>query len=667
MSLASSRLIFAVIFALNCVLWSSSRYGEIPRTSFLHGDNSLVKRISYELTNPNATTWDDLLEKQLTSPVSALAFPATEQCAHVQKHCPLPKTFLSIPYLPHYCTETELRPLIFTGLIIWLVFLFSTLGISASDFFTPNLATIAQCWAWTKMSPGLAIGELLAVPTSPANIFLRDVGFMLAAVTLLLVILWDGRIQFWESALMIALYVIYVVIVVVGTWLERRQERRRAHEAMVRSDPLQERYTDQPRAISAPGAPPRLLTDFPRRPYSRTPSPSPSYTPAQMPSFSLVGALEFRQVATSLNIFDSPYTPYAGGHYNSIRSRSRTLSRDITATLTVRWILGMLLLECLSTSVRTPGSNRMAWRESSREGRSHSRGGSVPSISRTPASPTVSDGDTESQNFQPPTRRQRFMHVVQRVNHRLFPSLHSFRSKTVLGQIASVFASAGGDAAHAYTAGGCDSVSIHAPSREKTPGEEGNLIDFEEEGIERILIAEEEVEEELHGMTYSKWLTAAQCTFGPLFCAMVLFGANKHYQLWALLSAGIVGFAASVLVALLGANGEHPSFRMARYEVVKTFGFIFGLSDAIIVGNSLADLVANMSVAVFAPIMGFSACFGGPMLNILLVTIGLLILLAGTLIVVPLNGYHLTRTWGIILIAAYTTIMAINVVVEIQS
>ena len=40
------------------------------------------------------------------------------------------------------------------------------------------------------------------------------------------------------------------------------------------------------------------------------------------------------------------------------------------------------------------------------------------------------------------------------------------------------------------------------------------------------------------------------------------------------------------------------------FVATKTFGFIFGLSDAIIgltifaVGNSLADLVANMSVAV---------------------------------------------------------------------
>ncbi|KAF7336627.1 hypothetical protein MVEN_02097200 [Mycena venus] len=782
MSLASPRLIFVVVFALNCVLWSSSRYGEIPRTSFLYGDNSLVKRISYELTNPNASTWA-VTEKQCRP----LAFPATEQCDHVLSSCPLPKTFLSIPYLPHYyCTETELRPLIFTGLIIWLIFLFSTLGISASDFFTPNLATIAQMLgldenvagvtflAFGNGSPdvfstfsamradsgSLAIGELLGAASfivscvvgsmciikpfqlHRAIYFVRDVGFMFTAVTLLLVILWDGNIRFWEAALMIALYITYVAIVVVGTWWERRLERRRAHEAMVRSEyadsdlspssPLQERYMDYPspgssqepnlivaptstraRAISAPGAPPppRLQTDLPRRPHSRTPSPSPSaFTPGHMPSFSLVGALEFRQVVaslqheaagTSLNIFDSPYTPYAGGHYNSFRSRSRTISRDLSREVDP-WdaTLGLPLDErtrprLVVTPALTDEPDLLDG--STADGRSRSRGGSVPSISRTPASPTVSDGDTESQNFQPPTRGQRFMHILGRVYHRLFPSLHNFRSKTVLGQTASVFAA---PAVMLLTLTLPVVVTPYQSahhSREKTPGEEPNLIDFEEEGDR----------------------AAAQCTFGPLFCAAVLFGANKHYQMWALITAGIVGFAASVLVALFGDNGEHPSFRMARcsigfivaivwimaiadevVKVLQTFGFIFGLSDAIIgltifaVGNSLADLVANMSVAVFAPIMGFSACFGGPMLNILLgvgisgsyitqqtqqpyvlqfgntllvSTVGLLILLASTLIVVPLNGYKLTRTWGIILITAYMTIMAVNVVVEINS
>lgn len=101
----------------------------------------------------------------------------------------------------------------------------------------------------------------------------------------------------------------------------------------------------------------------------------------------------------------------------------------------------------------------------------------------------------------------------------------------------------------------------------------------------------------------------------------------------------------------------------------------------------------DLITQVFAPIMGFSACFGGPMLNILLgvgisgsyiiqqthepynlhftttlivSTIGLLALLLATMIVVPLNGYFLTRTWGILLIASYTVIMAINVFVEIR-
>ncbi|TFY73995.1 hypothetical protein EWM64_g10017 [Hericium alpestre] len=132
--------------------------------------------------------------------------------------------------------------------------------------------------------------------------------------------------------------------------------------------------------------------------------------------------------------------------------------------------------------------------------------------------------------------------------------------------------------------------------------------------------------------------------------------------------------------------------------VLQTFGFIFGLSDAIIgltifaIGNSLADLVANMSVAVFAPVMGFSACFGGPMLNMLLgvgisgsyiihqtgesynlefsttlfvSAIGLLFLLLVTMIFIPLNGYYLPRLWGFFLIFSYTVIMAINIIVEV--
>jgi solute carrier family 24 (sodium/potassium/calcium exchanger), member 6 len=90
--------------------------------------------------------------------------------------------------------------------------------------------------------------------------------------------------------------------------------------------------------------------------------------------------------------------------------------------------------------------------------------------------------------------------------------------------------------------------------------------------------------------------------------------------------------------------------------------------------------------------MAFSACFGGPMLNMLLgvgisgsyiisetgkpyelefsttlliSSIGLLAILVVSAIVVPLNDFHLTRKWGICLIMCYVTILVVNVVVEL--
>jgi sodium/potassium/calcium exchanger 6 len=169
--------------------------------------------------------------------------------------------------------------LIFVSLFTWLVFLFSTLGISASDFFTPNLATIAQLLgldenvagvtflafgngspdvfstfsAMRAQSGGLAVGELLGAATfivscvvgsmciiKPFTVnrgpFLRDVGFFTIAVTLLIVVLSDHLIQAWEAAAMAGLYVFYVLIVILSSWWERRQERRERREAIIRSE-----------------------------------------------------------------------------------------------------------------------------------------------------------------------------------------------------------------------------------------------------------------------------------------------------------------------------------------------------------------------------------------------------------------------------------------------
>ena len=151
-----------------------------------------------------------------------IEFAVEDQCAHVSEACPSSTTFLSINYLHSYfCATPAARPFVFAGLIVWLIFLFSTLGISASDFFCPNLGTIAHLLgldenvagvtflafgngspdmfatfsAMRSNSGGLAIGELLGAAAfitscvvgsmciiKPFKVnrgpFLRDVGFV---------------------------------------------------------------------------------------------------------------------------------------------------------------------------------------------------------------------------------------------------------------------------------------------------------------------------------------------------------------------------------------------------------------------------------------------------------------------------------------------------------
>ncbi|KAI8982726.1 Sodium/calcium exchanger protein-domain-containing protein [Trametes punicea] len=782
------KLVFVAVLVINCILWSQSRYSRVgTRPSFL--TTSIAKRsfVGSDHTNPFSALFSEQCHP--------LSVPLQDQCAHARDACDMERTFLSIGYLESYfCADLPLRPLIFVGYALWLVFLFSTLGISASDFFCPNLGTIAHLLgldenvagvtflafgngspdmfatfsAMRSDSGGLAIGELLGAAAfitscvvgsmciiKPFKVirgpFLRDVGFFTVAVSILLVVLWDNKLEAWEASAMVILYVVYVATVVIGTWWRKRQEKKRRYEALIRSEYAEEEpYHDEepnveePEASTAPDTlrvpgnhsraraishpePPRLglQTDLPRRPRTRSSSPS-SPRLSQMPSFSLIGALEFRRVVSSLqkdsassrlSYFESPLTPYAGSHHwtnaqSGSRTPSRTPHRHSHDLEQDPWdaALGVPLNERSPPTIVAPAIS-----EDPHDVREHTP---LPSISHTPASP-VSETDTESRTYVAPSRKERIWGSLTHVGHILFPTLRDLGSKSFLGKIAAVFAA---PAVMMLTLTLPVVVTSYEDlsASEKRRGrsiDEGSLIDFEEEGVERTLIAEEEVEEGLHEMGFNKWLMAIQCFLGPLFCAAVMLD-DVRYEGWWLLAVGTTGFTAGILVAVFAKSGKSRASQLARcamgfivavvwimaiadevVKVLQTFGFIFGLSDAIIgitvfaIGNSLADLVANMSVAVFAPIMGFSACFGGPMLNILIgvgisgsyivrqtghpyplhfsptlviTGTGLLVILLATLVFVPLNGYHLPRGWGIALICTYLCIMVANIVVEVK-
>lgn len=238
---------------------------------------------------------------------------------------------------------------------------------------------------------------------------------------------------------------------------------------------------------------------------------------------------------------------------------------------------------------------------------------------------------------------------------------------------------------------------------------------------------------------WNRWLLATQIFTAPFFI-VVLYWANHDPALSSrnLLLPAIWGLVISLslfTVLILTTTVSRPP----RYQylfcffgfivsiawistiasevvgVLKAFGIILGISDAILgltifaVGNSLGDLVANITVARLGfPVMALSACFGGPMLNILLGIglsglyttvkagngrherhpdkpmkykpyqidisrtliisgITLLLTLLGLLIMVPLNRWRMDKKIGWGLVSLWTASTIGNVLMEVLS
>lgn len=299
--------------------------------------------------------------------------------------------------------------------------------------------------------------------------------------------------------------------------------------------------TPRLRAASNP-MPARLQIATPPRHYSRSPSPT-SPRVAQLPSFSILGALEFREViaslkndaaATSLNYFESPVTPYAGGHYHvrnlsGVRSpqpSSRSSSASSMNETTLNGVrLGDRLHPHSAQSINEEPQSAPDGPNDYFDNHQNHQLQTAPSIYRIPPSPstTLSDTESDEQLYTPLTKRQRIWAALGKAYHILFPTLHNFGQQGRLTRMACILAAP----AVLFLTLTLPVVvtpynNLHA-SHEKIYGD-ARLVDFEEEGIERTLIAEQEVEENINELSFSKWLTAVQCVLGPLFCVHVLFG-----------------------------------------------------------------------------------------------------------------------------------------------
>ncbi|KAJ2747270.1 hypothetical protein GGI20_000695 [Coemansia sp. BCRC 34301] len=138
-------------------------------------------------------------------------------------------------------------------------------------------------------------------------------------------------------------------------------------------------------------------------------------------------------------------------------------------------------------------------------------------------------------------------------------------------------------------------------------------------------------------------------------------------------------------------------------SITQALGLILGLSEEILgltvvgFGNSLGDLVTNLTLTRMGyPMMALSACFGGPMLCLLIgVGVAAYGIMAGSgpdddgmyhmpitsptvlvstaclllnsliyLVAIPRLNYHMTRAVGLAVLAVYFTGMAVNIYLE---
>ncbi|KAI1946066.1 hypothetical protein LOZ57_003817 [Ophidiomyces ophidiicola] len=215
---------------------------------------------------------------EAATPKCRLVHHAKDQCAHILANCVDHDVGL-LSYLQlYYCKLPQAKPVAFIILALWLSLLFSTVGIAASDFLCVNLSTISSILGMSESLTGvtflafgngspdvfstfaamrsnsgsLAIGELIgaagfitAVVTGSMALvrpfkvarrsFLRDIAFFTCAASVSLVFIADGKLYFWECALMIGFYLFYVMTVVTWHWYLGRKRRQRERDLMARA------------------------------------------------------------------------------------------------------------------------------------------------------------------------------------------------------------------------------------------------------------------------------------------------------------------------------------------------------------------------------------------------------------------------------------------------
>ncbi|KAJ3129271.1 hypothetical protein HK098_001969 [Nowakowskiella sp. JEL0407] len=594
----------------------------------------------------------------------------TEQCEFIKAHC---SDGLSgyIDYLQfYYCSNFQLLP--FLCLIIILALLFLMLSTAASEFLAVNLSNISN---WLRLSEtvsgvtlaafgngapdlfstysafsnniaSLALGELMGAASFislvvvgmvaiihpfqlPKRPFLRDISFFMVAIMSIIYVVHDGKVTFWEGLAFVVYYCAYVVIVVGGHIASLKKEE----EIPVVVD---DNYDDD---VEEANETTNLLS--PNSHLHPTPTLEEVYDAHFYQDLKPVK----RRVSENSSIY-------------STRSRHLVI-HELTTTLpnSNQMYHSPVINEQEEEEVLASYTPEKVVRTSI-----ISRLGSL----RDNVFPIFVEWDDEMSGFE------RGMLVLNTPIYALYRLTIPLISNEEME---------GGDSGMVVVAN-TEEVEVLGSN-----GDEGFEVPVKQERIRAI----------------SKELVILQCLIVPIFVAVLvldfevlnviilgIFGvllATAAYFLLKKIPLDKLGKGVSVVGFLMAIVWIYGIVAGELVNLLNSLGIILGLSPTIIgmtimaLGNSVGDFMTNIAIARMGyPAMAIGACYGSPMLNIVLgvgvtATIltymsaesysvtttptffasafGLLIMLGLSALYIPLNDYKVTRRFGMLLIGLF--------------
>eukprot|EP00158_Paraphelidium_tribonemae_P005315 Partr_v1_DN27275_c0_g1_i1_m38577 putative calcium exchanger len=611
---------------------------------------------------------------------------------------------------------------------------FLALGNGAPDLF-------ASFRAIQSGSYGLAVGELLGgasfivscVVGAVAVVsgfrvtrrpFLRDIGFFLTAVVVLLVVLHDEVITTVESLILILLYVLYVVVVGVGKMIYQRQKKRRQERHRVN--------LNRPENSGENALIEQADTAFFQARDGGDGSESLIASPSS-DDHGLGGRLGAHD---RYNPWFFKHKTLASLHYHGYMSRSRLAGRGGGGGG------GSSRVHFKSSPSIIPDSSPGGSAEFLMDDRSDiSSSARRKSIDELPTSPLLPNnvttsivtvplssrasldtpGDGESRDYPDHPRHILPTHALEsrhqewaRIKRELSVTIPSFKGAAMdLWPFLEVWddQSLGERVLSLFSVPSSFLLCITVP-----------VVDMDDLDADIPVILDDD-DNLPPRLCWKRWLFLLHAVTVPIFLALGMgWWSSPVFNAVNFFTWGFMAVVLAFIGLCMGLRYTSP-YHLPKYHklscivgfvcamvwisavageilvILESIGVIMHISQAIIgltvlaIGNSLADLVADVTIAKMGyPNMAIAACFGGPMLNILLgvgvstfyynVThtdsyslkftrtlslsaAGLCVALVSSLIIIPLNSWKGTREYGFFLIGLYFVMMAVNIIIEV--